>query len=342
MKMDYMKPNPILSLLFAVYFVFTGHSAFSQKVLSEQETQWVIEAKSNLEKAYSDPALPEQERLLMIARSARTLKEYGQPPEPLTGESPLRRLMENNYEAQKGEFLNLNNLINELNKGVFQRKMKLINEMQIDNISEQIKFIVPGFAPVSLTKDLVSTIFEVDISGFSGGQRTAIQEMKKKFAALAKAEKTIGNLEAIKKIEKEAAVKLDKDREEVIILEGKMKKTYEDAAAGTSTFKGYENSKLNLKNNSNNNNGQIISPLVGTWVFTAPGFYVTHRYNMDGTSSFRVNKKQNDFRYEVSGNEITYRYPDGKTKVMYFLIEGNQLFYTSKKGKKEGHPLTRQ
>jgi hypothetical protein len=117
-----------------------------------------------------------------------------------------------------------------------------------------------------------------------------------------------------------------------------MRKAYQEAAAGTSTFKGYENSVLNGKNSSN----LIVSPLVGTWVFTAPGFFVTHRYNMDGTSSFRVNRKQNDFKYEVSGNQITYSSPGGKTNVMYFLIEGNQLFYTSKKGKKEGHPLTRQ
>ena len=113
-----------LSLEFFVFFVLMVCTCRvnAQRNLNESETQWVIEAKFNLEKAYSDPSLPEQERLQMIARSARTLKEYGQPSMPLTGESPLRQFMENNYLKKMEECISANSLINELNKGVLKQK----------------------------------------------------------------------------------------------------------------------------------------------------------------------------------------------------------------------------
>ena len=332
--------SSLISLRFFLFFVLIAWSfrGNAQKILNESETQWVLEAKFNLEKAYSDPSLPEQERLQMIARSARTLKEYGQPPMPLTGESPLRQFMENNYQKKMEECISANSLINELNKGLLKQKMRLVNDIQIDVASEQIKFVIPGSTTVSLSKDLVNTLFDCDIGGANGGQVANAKDLKNKFLALVKAQKNIGNLEAIKKVEMESAANLDKDRKNIVGLEDKMRQTYNNAEAGTSTFEGYKNSVLNEKKNPK----QVISPLVGTWIFTAPGFNVSHRYNMDGTCFIRVNRKQNDYKYEISDNQIIYLYPDGKTSTMGFLIEGNQLFYTSKKGKKEGHPLTRQ
>jgi hypothetical protein len=143
-----------VSLTFLLFFVLISWSCrvSAQKILNESETQWVTDAKFNLEKAYSDPSLPEQERLQMIARSARTLKEYGQPPMPLTGESPLRQFMENNYQKKMEECINANSLINELNKGLLKQKLRLVNDMQIDATSEQIKFVIPGATTVSLSK----------------------------------------------------------------------------------------------------------------------------------------------------------------------------------------------
>ena len=51
----------------------------AQKILSEHETQWVLEARGELEQALSDPEMEESERIRLIERSAKTLKEYGQP-----------------------------------------------------------------------------------------------------------------------------------------------------------------------------------------------------------------------------------------------------------------------
>ncbi len=69
----------------------------AQKILSEMETQFVMEAHSELNKALSDPTMDQAERIRIVERSAQTLKEYGQPDGFPNGDIQLKQLMQGNY-----------------------------------------------------------------------------------------------------------------------------------------------------------------------------------------------------------------------------------------------------
>ena len=80
-----MNFKPILTgrLFIAFYlfvFLFTLHGeTLAQKILSEHETQIVLEARNELNEALSNPDLDQATRSKLVERSAKTLKEYGQP-----------------------------------------------------------------------------------------------------------------------------------------------------------------------------------------------------------------------------------------------------------------------
>ncbi|NCB06573.1 MAG: hypothetical protein EOM73_00245, partial [Bacteroidia bacterium] len=55
-----------LGFLILVFLFGLSGNLLAQKVLSETETNWVLEAKAEMEKALNDPALTEQQRLEMV------------------------------------------------------------------------------------------------------------------------------------------------------------------------------------------------------------------------------------------------------------------------------------
>jgi len=325
--------------VFTIALLFQNYGTTAQKILAEQETQWVLEAQRDLQVAISNPEISEAQRLNLIERGARTLKQYGQPPLNISENFPLRDLMEANYKLSQKQVVDANHLYLKLNEGLLKQKMKLINSMQIEVAGEQIKMLIPGVTPIDLSSDVVSTVFGWNIvEGVNQGAKGDAKDLKNKFKQLAKAKKLIQKLEELEKYQRESMRKLYEDLVELDELEKKMISTYNMAKASTSTFKGYEGAEL-FESGSKN---QMNPNLIGTWVYENIGFYVTHTYNSDGTCYIKVNNKQNTFQWETTENLITYTYKSGKKKTMGFRIEGRTLYYTTKRGKISGHPMTKR
>lgn len=314
-------------------------SVTAQKQLSEMETQWINEADKGLVEAITSPGMNEKDRLELIQKAARTRKTYGQPPYEFPAKIPLRELMEKNYEENKNYVLNANRLYQVLNDDLLNQKLKLVNTMQIEVTGQQIQFLIPGSTPIDLTCEAISTVFQYDfIGGASGGKRSDAIELKKRFLKLAETKDLINKLVELQKYQKISMENLKKDLDGLPELERKIFKSYSDAEKSTSVFKGYENSVMHTANTTSENNTDIL----GTWVFNAPGFNVVHRYFSDGTATIRVNATENRFRWKTSGHLITYYYENGKTYTQGYEVDGNQLYYCTKKLKRAGHPLTRQ
>jgi len=339
-----MKKWKLIIILFVFSSILFINRSYGQKKLSQSETQWVKEAQNDLEKAISQTDLKESDRLQLIEKGARTLKQYGQPPFHFAQKIPLRELTESRYEESKNQMIDAHKFYLKLNNDLLDQKIKIINSMQIDVTSKQINFLIPGETVISLSSEVVSTVFQYDlINGATGGQRTDAKDLKKLFIKLAEKKDLIYKLLKLEEDHKVKMNDLNKDLEKYTDLEKKIFKTYEKAEKSTVTFKGYEGAVPDENNTKNNTNSKLDMAIVGTWIYNAPGFNVVHLYNSDGTAVIRVNKTNNELKWETSGtNLITYFYQNGKTYTMSYKIEGNKLFYGSKNHKGYGYPLTRQ
>ena len=315
----------------------------AQRKLTQAENQWVNEAKRDLEKAISQSDLNESVRLQMIEKGARTLKQYGQPPFHIPAKIPLHEITESRYSITQDQIFDSQKLYSALNIELLNQRIRIVNSMQIDLAGEQIKFLIPGNTVISLSSDVVSTVFDFDyVNGVTGGQRADAKELKNKFLSIAKKQDFINKLVKLENDHKVKLQNLHKEIEYLTDLEKKIKRTYDTAERTTSTFKEYEGA-ISEESISTDINRKIDYTIVGIWTYNAPGFKVVHVYNADGTAIIRVNSKVNEFKWETNGNNlITYYYPSGKDYTMSYKIEGNQLFYGSKNHKGYGHPLTKQ
>lgn len=115
------------SLVLSFLLVILTYQSYGQKVLSQGETEWFREARYDLDRAFSDPGLGEKERIELIKKGARTLKKYGQEPYPIDEKFPLRNQMESNYKLKQKQFIDANNLYDEINKLKLKQRLKLIN-----------------------------------------------------------------------------------------------------------------------------------------------------------------------------------------------------------------------
>ncbi len=323
-------------LIFVVGFFIQTLDVKGQKVLNELETAWVEEAKSELGKALSDPGMSESNRLAIIERSAKTLKEYGQPYAYPDGEIPLKKMMDDNFEQCRKQVAELSDWSLNLSNKSFDQKMKLINTIQIEVIEEQIELLIPGNTPVQLSKDVINSVFGLNFAeGVNGGKSGDAQSLAERFKQLAKANQFRKNINVVIFHEKESLRNIDKDRNYLKILEAKMKQKYKYAESSTRTMSGYEGAQLGKSSNSNsipvttqNSKPKIQSKnsiLVGTWKFGFPQtgyFYWT--FKNDGTFSFddKMNEGSEVMtgKYSVSGNTLTLYGPKhecGDTKGVY-------------------------
>ena len=124
-------------------FVIT-FGAGAQKVLSEQETMWVLEAKAELDQALSDPELDEATRLAMIERSAKILKEYGQPWEYPEGDIPLQKFMEDNFDQCKERIAEMSDMSLKVRSNTLDKQIEIINQIQIEVGERQLQMLIPG------------------------------------------------------------------------------------------------------------------------------------------------------------------------------------------------------
>lgn len=238
-------------LLVAILFcLFPGANfgVFAQKQLSEQETRWVQEANTNLLKAISDPDVDAVERARIVEQSARTLKEYGQPPGFPAGAIPLKMMMESNYNQSRREYEDANDLYKYLITKHLDQQLKIVNTLQIEVAEEQIKIMIPGLpAPYEMSKDLVITFFKWDIAeGFNQGTYGDAKSLAARFRKLAETKELIKVLESLRGSQQMSMQNLYRDLQNIGPLEAQLRKKYELTAASVRTMQGYEGAKLNF------------------------------------------------------------------------------------------------
>ena len=333
----------LLGLIYIILFVFV-HPVFGQKILNEHETQWVLEARGELEQALSDPEMEENERIRLIERSAKTLKEYGQPWAYPSGNIPLQDLMNTNFEQCKTNVKEWSDCSLKMGNKSLEQKMQIINQLQVEVGERQLQLLIPGGnAAVSLSLEFVNTFFDVNIvDGFTNGQVGNARDLKNRFIELAKRGEFIKRVEQMIKDDKASLIQLDKDRKYLRIVENKWESIYRNATNSTPTIQGYEGALLNSAHASQTSiqkKGVIhTNILVGTWRFGFPQtgyFYWT--FNTNNTWKFEDNMNEGQQTqtgtYTVFGNTLKLIGPKGECSdlegVFQFVIEDGDLRFTS-------------
>jgi hypothetical protein len=235
----------IMTLLFFILLSAFSHFGYAQKILSEMETHYVLEAQQQLNAALSDPAMDQAERLRIVERSARTLKEYGQPPAFPKGSIPLKELMQSNFDLARDQYNDVNDLRRVVNNMNHEARMKFINHLQIEVVEEQVKFLLPGYTPFTLAQSLVNTNLDINIAdGVNRGDVDDARTLVRLFKEIAEANKLAGMLDKLFNDHRFTSENLHRDLRMVEPLEAQLRKRYELAAAGTHIIRGYEGARL--------------------------------------------------------------------------------------------------
>lgn len=310
----------------------------AQKVLSETETNWVLEAQAEMEKALNDPSLTEQQRLEMVEHSARVLKEYGQPSAFPEDAIPLKKQTDEKFEMYKTQITELSNWSLDLEFQSLEQKNKLINSMQISVAEEQIKFLIPGVTPIQLSKDAVNTVFDWNITdGVNQGARGDAKGLVERFRKLAETKELIKKINLLVENQKDSLRKVYVEKEKYDLLDKKLRERNEYARASTITQRGYEGAKPASETNSESG-GFKSNILVGTWKFgyeQTGYFYWT--FNNDGSWTFvdKMNEGQDPLtgKYSVFGNTLKLIGPKSECEdvegTFPFVIEDGDLRFTN-------------
>jgi hypothetical protein len=294
-----MKIKIVLLSIF-ILGIFISINSQAQKTLSELETRWVLEAKAEMEKALNDPGLTDQQRLEMVEHSTRVLKEYGQDPAFPDDAIPLKKQTDARFDQLKTNITELSNWSLNLEFQTLEQKDKIINSLQISVVEEQIKFLIPGVTPIQLSKDVVNSVFDWNITdGFNQGAHGDAKGLAARFKQLAESKELIKKINLLVETQKDSLRKVFVEKEKYDQLDEKLRKQYEFTQASTITQRGYEGAKLFGETN-NSSGGFKANVLVGTWRF---GFektgYFYWTFKNDGTWVFE--DKMNDGEEPLTG-----------------------------------------
>lgn len=342
-----------LLLFFMLILAFIPQSVNAQKVLNQTETNWVNEAKAELQRALSDMDMREDERINIIERSARTLKEYGQPSAYPTGKIPLAEMMDMNFELSKRNIVELNNWWLTLKQISSEEKIKLINAMQIEIVEKQVELLLPGQGAVQLSQEAIGSVFGWNIvEGLNDGDANDARGLAEWFKTLAERKELTDKIALLINDEKESMKQINEDRTKFRITEAKLRQKYKMAEATTQTMQGYQGAKATESTNSATNTTSsysgseknmttkkvhAINVLVGTWKF---GFketgYFFWIFNNDGSFVFKDKMNENSEdrtgKYIVEGNALSIYNSDGCEKILgkySFQIIDNQLHFNN-------------
>ncbi|WP_372775381.1 hypothetical protein [Mangrovibacterium sp.] len=302
MKLKYLLTTFVI---LSIVLLFNKQGS-AQKMLNESETAWVNEAKSEMEKALNDPSLSDQQRLEMVEHSTRVLKEYGQPPAFPEDAIPLKKQTDARFEQLKSNISELSNWSLELEFQTLEQKNKIINSMQISVVEEQIKFLIPGVTPIQLSKDVVNTVFDWNITdGVNEGARGDAKGLAARFKQLAESKELIKKINELVESQKEELREAYDEKQKYDELDDKLRRKFEYTQASTITQRGYECAQLA----SAVNMAFKANVLVGTWRFgfEKTGYFYWTFYN-DGTWKFE--DKMNDGeeplkgKYSLAGNVL--------------------------------------
>lgn len=324
-----LKQRTVLLILF---LSFSVSNAIGQKVLNEQETSWVNEAYEQLEDALSNPDLSQDARIKMVERSAKTLKEYGQPAAFPEGDIPLKTFMKSHFDKASVHYNDVNTLRQDLAKMQLDARMKFINAVQIEIVEDEIKLLIPGEEEFNMTKDLVQTVFDWNIvEGFNNGEVDDAKALKKLFMKSAETSKLLLQMDQLFKDHQFNMQALNRDLKMVDQTEAQLRKRYELAEASTNTFKGYEgaNPKSTIPGKLVQSTSISIDPaLVGTWLNTD----ITRKqsgwqFNSDGTAVQYVrDEKFSGWRWEVRGGMLYIIGGNNKSEDYNYKFEGGDLY----------------
>ncbi|MGF2412089.1 MAG: hypothetical protein ACQUYJ_07160 [Ferruginibacter sp.] len=270
----------------------------NRKPLNEYEKSLVNAAKKDLVKAITDEAIADSERKKMVEKSARTLKEYGQPAALPVGDIPLKTNREKLYKRIQEEVVSANNLRKLLAEALLAQKMSLINSMQIEILEEQIKILIPGKPAFELSKDLVGTIFGVNITeGFNGGQRQNANDLVQKFRDLATSKEIDADVEKLYLRQQALMKKAFEDIGKAEKLQQQLKKNYQDAENAAFTFKEFGQ----VKNSTVTNAAPYEGEGKGLWV-------LVETINYDGKTDLDNTNKNGVYQVSGSSSPGTYNY----------------------------------
>jgi len=332
-----MVKNLIILILIFTTGLFLSQSANAQKILSGTETNWVNEAKSELQKALSDPDLSDAERISMVEKSARTLKEYGQEAAFPEGKIPLAEMMDTNFDNCKKSIVELNDWSLNLQRNTLDGKLKLINAMQIEVVGKEIELLIPGETVIDLSQDAIGNVFGWNIvEGFNRGGTDDAHSLVEMFKELAKSNKLAGQINQLIEDQKRSLNLINEDRKKLKYTEAILRQKYKTAESSTRTMSGYEGampagseeSKTTVSASETKTNAGTVAKtvtnksnvLVGTWRFGfAQTGYFLWTFNNDGSFIFKDNMNGGDERqgkYSVSGNILNLYDSDGCEKVV--------------------------
>lgn len=337
MKILIIVSRKLSGIFFLIIFLSAGLNGNAQKVLSEQETAIVLEAQKELHEAISNPGLSQAERMRLVERSAKTLKEYGQPPAFPEGDIPLKILMQSNYDNAKKQYNDVNALRQKLNSMNLDAKMKFINALQIQVVEEQIEMMIPGGnAKFELSKELVKTVFNWNIvEGFNEGKVDDAKALVNLFKKSAETNKLSGQLDELFRDHQLNMQELHRDLNMAGPLELQLRKKYEMAAASVFTIRGYEGAQLaGTKSTSQASVGETTSnlsldpSLLGTWLHTDNNRKQSGwQFNPDGSAvQFIRNERIPGWSWEVKGGMLYIIGGNGKSEDYNYKFENGALY----------------
>ena len=209
-----------------------------RRPLNATETSLVENAKRDLDKAITNEGITDNERTKMVVKSAKTLKEYGQPAAFPDGDIPLKNNREKEYRRIKAEVIYANDLRDLLSDALLAEQLSMINSLQIEVVEDQITLLIPGKVPFELSKDLVGTVFGLNITeGFNGGKQQDAKDLVQKFRDLATTKQLVSEVEKLYALQKELMNKAHEDLKSAEVLQEHLRKAYQDADNSSFTFK---------------------------------------------------------------------------------------------------------
>lgn len=320
-------------LFLAAIFMNTAFQLNAQRVLTESETGFIAEAKSQLANALSNPDMSDAQRIAIFKRSAVTLKEYCQPTAWPEGEIPLSVWMNGQHQQCEDEIVSLSDIVLKLTDKTLDQKLKLINTMQLEVIDNQIQMFVPGLTPIQLASDVVSTVFDINFAeGVNGGKRKDAKDLVDRFKKLAADGKLLEHFKILLENHRKSLRLIDKD---IIDLNSKISKwetAYYNAADGAFCMPGYEDAVQNTVKKQ-----QPTNSIVGEWRFGYKEigyFHLTFKTNGEYVFEDKMNKdsESRTGTYTVSGNLLQLMNPSSSCEKTvgnyYFKIEDYSMRFS--------------
>ena len=276
-----------------------------KRPLNATERTLVENAKRDLVKAITEEKIADSERIKMVERSAKTLKEYGEPAAFPARDIPLKTNREKDYKRIEAEVNYANGLRVLLSDALLAEQLKMINALQIEVVEEQITLLIPGKAPFDLSKDLVGTVFGVNFTeGVSGGKVQDAKDLVKKFRDLATTKELVKEVEKLYLLQQGKMNKAYLDIAKAETLQNQLRKAYENAGNSAFTFKEFTPSGVPPVSNAaagSNSNAGNQGESKGLWV-------LVETINYDGKTDLDNTNKNGVYKVSGTCSPGSYNY----------------------------------